>query len=571
MRINYPCRQASACAALILWAAAILAGQAAEDRDALGNLQVAHAGPVCSFFTTIFDGPDVGRGRNEGHAKSLGEIHSLFGPFGIKSRHEAWQLAALGLGLEEFQAITYDPAAQNIYADTLITVRTVRERQLADDKDVHDYYRRCFSGNFLNTDVLVASLDEGGIGVEEVRNQFWRWLGYTYDDYQMDYYLYNGNRNMLQRLYSRGVITKKEATFLLARWFLERTGYEPSMLADLKYFGIVSPEDAKVLTTLELAYLDFFKIAPAERRNLLDRHRQICRAMREKITWPLTIPLLSKIKASAPSRSDRYASAYQPKDYIAIERLPVAMPVSKYKGYDARIAVSLNDGRKLSATERLSRWYVGNFLSAFGAADGATQTAYEFNRRLYSPSSRFCVDLVVLAAKTGVITADQCGDYLQACVQSGYCSGPIYAAAKEFNPPILPELARHRMFFSRCFLDGMSYGDYQRMTLLAGGIYGGTVTNLLRSKLSHFETLADANSILCSEKIGQISRRESDALLVAHFYLVLEQLADRSWQPSRVERGWRMLAQRSEVDRAVYEYKGDLAVEKVRQIRSAHD
>lgn len=447
----------------------------------------------------------------------------------------------------------------------------MRDRQLVDSKDVQDYYRRCFSGNFLNTDVLIASLDEGGIGIEEVREQFWRWLGYTYDDYHMDYYLYNGNRNMVRKLYSRGIITKKEATYLLVRWFLERTAYEPSMLDDLEYFGITSPEDAKVLTTLELAYLDHFKIAPADRRKLLERHRIIYRALREKTTWPLTIPLLSKIKASAPSLSDQYASAYNPKQYIVIEPLPVARPIGKYKGYDARIAVSLNDGRKLSTTELLSRWYVGNILSAFGAASGQTQTAYEFNRRLYSPASRFCVDLVALAAKTGVITADQCGDYLKACVQSGYCSDSIYEAAKEYNAPNLPELARHRMFFSRCFLDGISYEDYRIMTTLAGGTYSDTVSDLLRSRVSHFETSADAISILCSEKIGQISRRESDALLVAHFYLLLEQISDLSWQPSRVERGWRMRAQRSEVERALYEYKADNAIKEVENVRSRHE
>jgi hypothetical protein len=68
-----------------------------------------------------------------------------------------------------------------------------------------------------------------------------------------------------------------------------------------------------------------------------------------------------------------------------------------------------------------------------------------------------------------------------------------------------------------------------------------------------------------------ISRRESDALLVAHFYLLLEQLADPSWVPTHLVRGWRMRAQRSEVERAVYEYKANQAVKEVEAIRSSHD
>ncbi|HWD93075.1 MAG TPA: hypothetical protein VG938_12090 [Verrucomicrobiae bacterium] len=571
MRPNLPRRRVLLGLAIIVLAAGILSGFASSDRSALGRLQVGHAGPVCSFFTTIFDGPDVGRGRNEGHAKSLGEIQSLFGPFGIKARREAWQLAASGLGLEEYQSITYDPGAHNLYQDTFVTVKAVRDRQLVDSKDVQDYYRRCFSGNYLNTDVLITSLEQGGIGHEEVRNQFWRWVGYTYDGYEMDYYLFNGNQNMIRKLYTSGIITKKEAVYLLTRWFLARTAYEPSMLDDLEYFGITSPEDAKLLTTLELAYLDYFKIAPADRSKLLERHRILYNAVRAQLAWPITIPLLSKIKARAPSLSDRYADAYNPKQYIAVEPLPAARPIGKYKGYDARISVSLNDGRKLSTTERLSRWYLGNILSAFNAASGETQTAYEFNRRLYSPACKAGVDTVVAASKRGIITADQCAQYLKTCVQDGYCSHSIYVAVQKYNEPILPELARHRMFFNRCFLDGISYDDYHFMTTLAGGSYSATISDILRSRIAHYETSADAVSILCDEKIGGISRRESDALLVAHFYTLLAQISDHSWEPTKLEHGWRMRAQRSEVERAVYDYKADKATQEVENIRALHE
>src|ERR1022692_4135934 len=67
MRRNLSCRRASACSVFILLAVSILSGYASNDRDFLGRMQVGDAGAVCSFFTTLFDGPDVGRGRNEGH------------------------------------------------------------------------------------------------------------------------------------------------------------------------------------------------------------------------------------------------------------------------------------------------------------------------------------------------------------------------------------------------------------------------------------------------------------------------------------------------------------------------
>ena len=568
---NLPSRRVFTSSAIVLLIVSTLSGCVTHDRSSLGVLQVGDAGATCSFLTTVFDGPNVGRGRNEGHLKSYGEIKSLFGPFGMRARRIHWQLAALGMGLEEYNTLSYAPPALSLSEDTFVTAKTVRDRQLVDSKDVKAYYRRLFSGNFLNTDVLIDSLEQGGIGIEEVREQLWRWLGYTYDDYRLDYYLFNGNRNMVRKLYTRGIITRKEATYLLARWFLERTAYEPSMLDDLEYFEIISQEDAKVLTKLELAYLGHFNILPADRMKLIERHTTLYDAVRTKASWPLTIPRLSKVKAIAPSFRNRYANAYHPSKYITIESLVIPRPIGKYKGYDARIAVSMNDGRKLSTTERLSRWYLGNILSAFGAAHGETQTAYEFNRRLVSPASRFCVELVASARNKGVITADRHAGYITACVRGGYCSRSIYLAAKEYNIPVLPDIARNRSFFRRCFVHGIEYDDYQVITNLAGGAYCDIASDLLRSEVSNFETSVNAITIVCAEKAGQISPCESDALLVAHFYLVLEQLNDPSWVPTRLEPGWRMRAQRLEVERSLYEYKAKLAVKEVEKTRLPHD
>jgi hypothetical protein len=571
MRLNLEWKSVLNCGAMILLAVSVLTGCASSERSALGKLQVGDAGATCSFLTTVFAGPDVGRGRNEGHLKSSGEIKSLFGPFGRSARRIHRRLAALGMGLEEYHAMTYAPPALSLKGDTLLTANAVRDRQLAPDEDVEAYYRRLFFGNFLNSDVLIAALEQGGISVHEVRAQFWRWLGYTYDDYRLDYYLFNGNRNMVRKLYALGVLTKPEATYLLARWFLERTTYEPSMLEDLEYFQITSQEDSTLLTTLELAYLAPFNIEAAKRRMLIEQHSTLYNAVRAKAKWPLTIPRLSKVKALAPSLRNRYADHYDPNDCIVIEPLLLPKPVGKYKGYDPRIAVSMNDGRKLSTTEQLSRWGPGSILSAFGAARGDTQTAYVFKRRLHSPASSFLVELVASARNKGIITADQHSEYVTACVRGGYCSRPLYLAAKEYDIPVLPDIAGNSRFWGTCFVQGIDYDDYRVVNTLAGGAYSDSITNLLRYRVSSDETSLNAITILCAENSGMISRRESDALLVAHFYLLLEQLADPSWVPTHLVRGWRMRAQRSEVERAVYEYKANQAVKEVEAIRSSHD
>lgn len=557
------------CSTIIVLAVGGLSGRASDDRSLLGRMQVGDAGGVCAFFTTIFAGPDVGRGINEGHLKSAGEIDILFGPFGIKARRIHWRLAALGMGLEEYHALSYAPAALSLKEDTLVTARVVRDRQLVPGKDVQTYYRHLFSGCFLNTDVLIACLECGGISIEEVREQFWRWLGYTYDAYRLDYYIFNGNRNMVRKLYLHGIITKREATYLLARWFLERTAYEPSMIDDLEYFQIIDWEHAALLTNLELAYLKYFNIAPAKRRELIEQHADVYNKVRSMVKWPLTIPRQSKIKTIAPSLRNRYADASDPEEYIAITPLVLPQPISRYKGYDPRIAVSLNDGRKLSTSERLSRWYVGHILSAPGAARGGTQTAYEFKHRLHSPAGKFPVELVALAKNKGVVSADQHAAYIMACVRSGYCNRWLYLAARDHSMPILPDIIGDPRFFAKCFVQGVDYEDYRIVTNLATGAYRDTVTDLLRQRLSSFRTFGNANTILCAEESGLIGRRESDALLAAHFYLLLEQLSDPSWVRSRFEADWRMRAQRLEVERAQYEYRAEMAIKEVENVRSA--
>jgi hypothetical protein len=134
--------------------------------------------------------------------------------------------------------------------------------------------------------------------------------------------------------------------------------------------------------------------------------------------------------------------------------------------------------------------------------------------------------------------------------------------------PILTDIADNTRFFERVFVQGIHYDDYQVITTLADGAYASIVSGLLRTRVSNFETWINAITIMCAEESGLISQRESDALLVAHFYLLLEQLTDPSWVSTELHPGWRMKAQRAEVERALYEYKAKKAMEDVENIRS---
>jgi hypothetical protein len=344
------------------------------------------------------------------------------------------------------------------------------------------------------------------------------------------------------------------------------------MIDDMEYFQIINREDADLLTRLELAYLAPFGIKPAERRAMLAQQAIVYDAVRAKAKWPLTIPGSSKVKAIAPSFRNRYSGHYNPNEYIAIEPLVTPKPLRKYEGYDPRIAVSMNDGRKLSVTERMSRWWgPGNILSAFSAGRGETQTAYVFKKRLYSPAGRFLVELVDSARNRGIITPNRQAEYIATCVRLGYCSRWLYLAAREYNSPALPDIARNARFWGNCFVYGIDYRDYRIVSTLSGGAYHDIISDMLRAGVSNCETSDNTITIVCAEKAGIISGREADALLVAHFYMLMEQLADTSWVPTRLERGWRMRAQRLEVDHAVYEYKALQAIKEVDNVRSRHD
>jgi hypothetical protein len=235
----------------------------------------------------------------------------------------------------------------------------------------------------------------------------------------------------------------------------------------------------------------------------------------------------------------------------------IPRPAEKYVGYDTRLAVSLNDGRRLSTTERLSRWGVGNILSAFSAAGGDTLTEYVFNRRLHSPANKFHVALVTSARERGFVTADQHAQYIVAVVEAGYSSHAVYRVARQYNIPVLETIAGDRFFTRRIFVDGISFQDYLAMTTLANGVYSEKFSALLRSRVSDEARSIRVVTIDSAEKAGQINQTKSDALLKIHFYQLLEQLTAAATLPRDLSRSERMRTQRLEVERALYMYKAD--------------
>ena len=190
------------------------------------------------------------------------------------------------------------------------------------------------------------------------------------------------------------------------------------------------------------------------------------------------------------------------------------------------------------------------------------------DHRLYSPADRFAVELVVSASRTGIITSKQLAEYLAVAVRAGYCSRSVYEAAKEHGKSVLPEIARNKIFLNRCLVQGLGYEDFQIISALEDGAFADRISIRLRSMLIDEFGSVNANTILCAEKTGEISRRKSDALLKAHFYHLLEQLTHASAIPANVHAGWRMRSQQLEVERAQYEYKADKFMNEAKKASS---
>ena len=556
-------RQGVALCWIVVLAQVTGSGCIANDRKELGRRQVGDAGGFCSFLTTILVGPNVGRGRNEGHLKTTGEIVSLFGPFGVRRRIEDWRLAATGIGLEEYQGMTFAPSLLSLREDTFLTALEVKGRCLVPEEDLKAFYSYLFSGHFLSVDVLLAALEQGSVDIQGVRRQFWLWVGYTYDHYQHDFYLFPGNKNMMQRLYERGVVSKEEAVYLLSRWFVERKAYVASMLDDMEGFRILRSEEVDRLAELELAHLPGVEVSNGRIKGLLSEQMGLLRKVRGQVRWPITIPGYSRIKArSMPSRN-RFRSSKLSYQSGQLTPIPIPFTFKRYVGYDPRIAVSLNDGRRLSRSERLSRWGFGNVLSSYGAARGKTQTGFEFERRLLSPASRLSIEMIELGIRRGLVSREWFADYLGRLVRAGYCSQYVFQLCKQYAEPVVPVILNNAVFFRRCFFAGVSVEDIDWFRNFDDGRYLARIEALLESKLMSRPTSISSKSLVSAEGLDLSSSARTDALLVARFYHLLEQLAFAASIPAKVDFGWRKRAQRIEVDRAMYELRAKQALEAV--------
>lgn len=546
-----------------------LSGCRTEDRDLLGRYQVGDAGGTCSFLTTMLAGPGIGRGRNEGQMKSDDEIASLWGPFAVREKLRFRYMASTGMGLEEYNAIGRSALTINSFEDTLITGRAVIQRKVVTKQDIKRFYEALFRGHFLNTDVLVDCRAHGPMDPAKIRDQFWRWIGYTFKSYRMDYYILDGNRHMIRKLHAAQILTEREAVYLLARWFLVRTRLEASMLEDLEHFKIITTEQMAHLIRIELAYLAHFNISPTERQQLLAQQGEIYESIRGKLRWPLTIPATSQFKAIAPSYRNVYAEAYDTGMYVRCEYTEVPKSRGSYFGYDPRIAVSINDGRRLSNEEKLSRFGVGTIVSAIRAAGGETQTGYVFRRRLDSPSSSFNMRLVATARRQNVISQQQHVDYIKATMAAGLFSRHTYLSAREYGIPVLQSLPENELFMRRCFVNGLSYEDYRFLRRIAGGQASyDKALDVLRAKLDNSPWLVSAITILCAEQDGEIAQPEANALLKVHFYHLMERLAHAQALTVRIDSQMRMRRQRLKVDQALFQYHFDKAMEELDRVQA---
>ena len=231
-----------------------------EPNSNLGNLQVGKAGNTCSFWTTLFLGSKTAMGRNEGYLKSDDEINGLFGPFAIRQKMIFSDNTASGMGKDEYRfKILRTPMNMNLYKDVFQTVELCREREIVPENDINNAIQNLFHSNFINTDALIYMYKSEEISHEDIQQQLWDWLGYTYSDYKMNYYLLDGNNNMLRKLYECNLITKKQAKYMLGKWFQKFERLNVSLILDMEYFEIIDKSDADILMLREASMNPKFK------------------------------------------------------------------------------------------------------------------------------------------------------------------------------------------------------------------------------------------------------------------------------------------------------------------------
>ena len=266
-------------------------GCACYQEAPLSNLQIGHSGRKCSFETSLFIGSFTAQGRNEGFLKSIDEIYTFIPFFAIPQKYCFAKKIASGMTLYEYRSKDLRHAAnQNLYADVLTTISYCNSRSNVPNKHITKSLLCLFRNNFLNTDVIIAAFDNGVVDKTEARKQVWAWIQKTYDNYSLNYYILDGNKNMLRKLYERKLINKEEAAYLLKRWFLKFNRMECSMIEDIEYFEIVNSNEVDMLLKREAAHLPLFAEFDKKKDHWEDQVQIIKNRVANNLIRPQSIP-----------------------------------------------------------------------------------------------------------------------------------------------------------------------------------------------------------------------------------------------------------------------------------------
>ncbi len=218
----------------------------------MGDSQVTDANGLCSFGTNLALGAITARSRNDGYLKSDDEIKCMYF-FLFPYRMKIADITAGGAGLTEYR-FKYLRCSlnQNMYLDVFQTISICSRDKIVPDKDIKRLLRHLFHSNFLNTDVLVAVNKGKAISKGLIRDQLMKWLIVTRANYELNYYILQGNRYMMRKLYRQGLLSHEEAVYFLGRWYSRLCRLDVSMIEDMEFFQLISRDEADTLMKYEV-------------------------------------------------------------------------------------------------------------------------------------------------------------------------------------------------------------------------------------------------------------------------------------------------------------------------------
>jgi hypothetical protein len=217
-----------------------------------GALQVTRAGRLCSFWTSVFNGPKTARGRNEGYLKSKKEIKRLIPIYNIPTIIDQGKMADAGMSLSEYlDRESRCSMNLNKYPDVLQTITVCEHRGIISPQKIKALRRHLAQCNFLNADTLIEAVKNDALTYKEGRLLFFQWLMSIGNFKKVNLYLFVGNGFMLRKLHINKIISKDEARHFLQSWIFHLERFDTSFLEDLEYFQAISPADLDVLIERE--------------------------------------------------------------------------------------------------------------------------------------------------------------------------------------------------------------------------------------------------------------------------------------------------------------------------------